>query len=311
MQDVSTELLERSILGTMMQENHLILDTDIKPEMFLSQRNRAIFQAMKQLALANKPVDYITLLTEVEIGDAGASDLTTMTSCANFEKFEQYTELFKETWRERQKISILYEAQIDNWPIEKIQTTLEQLFTNASNKETSIDDDLVAIAERPFYPEDTSNVIPVDIKELERLITGFREGEVTIIAGRPSMGKTDVMNHFALYAGLNGYLPIIFSLEMNRKMLIDRLIALVGNISRLKMRDPYQYFSQKQKDEWMDILSGLKKANIHIDDRAGLTVSQMRAQIRKLIKNIQRKSRLFSSTTCKLLLVKSIDKIKT
>lgn len=289
MQDVSTELLERSILGTMMQENHLILDTDIKPEMFLSQRNRAIFQAMKQLALANKPVDYITLLTEVEIGDAGASDLTTMTSCANFEKFEQYTELFKETWRERQKISILYEAQIDNWPIEKIQTTLEQLFTNASNKETSIDDDLVAIAERPFYPEDTSNVIPVDIKELERLITGFREGEVTIIAGRPSMGKTDVMNHFALYAGLNGYLPIIFSLEMNRKMLIDRLIALVGNISRLKMRDPYQYFSQKQKDEWMDILSGLKKANIHIDDRAGLTVSQMRAQIRKLIKKYPEK----------------------
>lgn len=289
MQELSTELLEKSILGTMMQENHLILDSDIRAEMFLSHTNRAIFQGMKQLANANKPVDYITLLTEVDLGEAGANDLTTLASFANLEKFEDYTELFMNGWRERQKISLLYEAQTENWTIDQIQTRLDQLLTNTATIETSIDDDLIAISERPFYPEDTSNIIPVNIKGLAKLITGFRQGEVTIIAGRPSMGKTDVMNYFALCAGLNGYLPIIFSLEMNRRMLLDRLIALKGNISRLKMRNPYKYFSQKQKDEWMNVLSDIKKANIHIDDRAGLTVSQMRAQIRKVMKKYPEK----------------------
>lgn len=70
---------------------------------------------------------------------------------------------------------------------------------------------------------------------------------------------------------------------MSRRMLIDRLIALCGNIPRLKMRNPHRYLSQKQKEEWMNILSKLQKAHIHIDDRPGLSVSQMRAQIRKIM----------------------------
>lgn len=78
---------------------------------------------------------------------------------------------------------------------------LDQINAFKYAAKTSIDQDLVEMAERPFFPENTDDRIPVGIKELDKLIDGFRQGEVTIIAGRPSMGKTDVMNHFALYAG--------------------------------------------------------------------------------------------------------------
>ncbi|MFC5540211.1 MAG: DnaB-like helicase C-terminal domain-containing protein [Bacilli bacterium] len=283
MRELNTDLLEKSILGTMMQENYLILDAGIQPEMFLSQVHRVIYQAMKELANAGKPVDYVTLLTEVDVGDAGAQYLTTIAYYANPEKFEHYADMLLDAWRERQKSAILTEALSENWTIEEIQTKLDQLYTSNMTIETSIEQDLVNMAERPFFPEKMDDFIPIDIEELAKMLCGFRQGEVTIIAGRPSMGKTDVMNHFALAAGMMGYLPIIFSLEMNRKMLLERLVALTGNINRLKMRNPYKYLSEEQKNEWMDTLSNLKNANLHIDDRAGLTVRQMRAQIRKLM----------------------------
>ena len=280
MRELNTDLLEKSILGTMMQENYLILDAGIQPEMFLSQVHRVIYQAMKELANAGKPVDYVTLLTEVDVGDAGAQYLTTIAYYANPEKFEHYADMLLDAWRERQKSAILTEALSENWTIEEIQTKLDQLYTSNMTIETSIEQDLVNMAERPFFPEKMDDFIPIDIEELAKMLCGFRQGEVTIIAGRPSMGKTDVMNHFALAAGMMGYLPIIFSLEMNRKMLLERLVALTGNINRLKMRNPYKYLSEEQKNEWMDTLSNLKNANLHIADRAGLTVRQMRAQIR-------------------------------
>jgi len=120
--------------------------------------------------------------------------------------------------------------------------------------------------------------------DLEKLIVGFRPSELTIVAGRPFMGKTDVMIHFALQAGWADYLPIVFSVEMGKGLLIDRLISDSGKISRLKMRDPYNLFSEKQKSEWLETLNKVLSSTIQIDDRGGLTVNQMRAQARKIIK---------------------------
>ncbi len=174
---------------------------------------------------------------------------------------------------------------MQNWSIEKIQKEFDSIQTDTLAVETDIKNDIVKMAERPYIPLQEQRVVPTNLKELEKLIVGFRQGELTIVAGRPSMGKTDVMNYFALTAGFAGFLPIIFSLEMSKGMLLDRMIAACGRISRLKMRDPYQYFSEKQREQWIPVLTELSHANIQIDDRAGLRVSQMRAQVRKLVKN--------------------------
>ncbi|KGR76159.1 replicative DNA helicase [Ureibacillus sinduriensis] len=284
--DLSIDLLERSLLGTMLKEEYLILDEVIQPNMFQSQIHRSIYLAMQHLARNNQPVDYITILTMREPDEVGGANyLAGLQTFADEEKFDAYLEMFKKEWQEKQKQQILNLASLQNWPIETIQKELDALQTDTLSVETDVKDDLVKMAERPYLPKEDERVVRTDLKELEKLIVGFRQGELTIIAGRPSMGKTDVMNYFALTAGHAGCLPIIFSLEMNKAMLLDRLIAASGKISRLKMRDPYQYFSEKQKEQWIPVLTELSKANLQIDDRAGLTVSQMRAQVRKLIKN--------------------------
>ncbi|MFC7686247.1 replicative DNA helicase [Ureibacillus sp. GCM10028918] len=283
--ELSIDLLEKSLLGTMLKENYLILDAGIQPSLFQSQIHRSIYLAMQHLARNNQPVDYITILTMVEPSEVGGANyLAGLQTFGDGEKFEAYVGIAKTEWREKQKQHILNQATSQNWTIEKIQKELDALQTDTLSVETDVKNDLVKMAERPYHPIEEEKIVPTDLKELEKLIVGFRQGELTIIAGRPSMGKTDVMNYFALTAGLAGYLPIIFSLEMNKAMLLDRLIAASGRISRLKMRDPFQYFSEKQREQWIPVLTELSKANLQIDDRAGLSVSQMRAQVRRLIK---------------------------
>lgn len=121
------------------------------------------------------------------------------------------------------------------------------------------------------------------IRKLDEITGGFQDGEVTILAARPSMGKTDVMLHFAKAAGWAGYLPIVFSLEMPEKLITSRLIASTGGYNRLKMRNPGKMLNQSQKDRWADVIGHLNETNIQIFDGAGQTVSEMRAKTRKML----------------------------
>ncbi|TKI50633.1 replicative DNA helicase [Lysinibacillus tabacifolii] len=284
-QNISIELAEKSLLGTMLHENYLIADSNLEAAHFISQVHQNIFTSMLQLVSERKAVDYITLLTTrepIELG--GANYLAEIGSFASATKFEEYETIVLENWRERSKRQMMEQAQQEDCGIAEIQQALDKLMTQYTTTNTSIKADLMQMAKRPFEQENSKTGVLTGLLDLDKLLNGFQDAELTIIAARPSMGKTDTMNHIALKAGWDGYLPIIFSLEMSRTTLIDRLIAATGNFNRLKMRNPYEYFTDGQKEKWMTTLGMLDNANIEIDDRAGMTVPQIRATARKIIK---------------------------
>lgn len=284
-QNISIELAEKSLLGTMLHENYLIADSNLEAAHFISQVHQNIFTSMLQLVSERKAVDYITLLTTrdpIELG--GANYLAELGSFASATKFEEYETIVLENWRERSKRQMMEQAQQEDWGIAEIQHALDKLMTQYTTTNMSIKADLMQMAKRPFEHENSKTGVLTGLLDLDKLLNGFQDAELTIIAARPSMGKTDTMNHIALKAGWDGYLPIIFSLEMSRTTLIDRLIAATGNFNRLKMRNPYEYFTDGQKEKWMATLGMLDNANIEIDDRAGMTVPQIRATARKIIK---------------------------
>ncbi|MGN7477254.1 replicative DNA helicase [Solibacillus silvestris] len=282
---IKKEFLEQSILATMLEENYLILDSQLKPEMFYGQYHRQLFMMMQQLAAGGHPVDYLTLSARFEeIENIGLAYVTELMMFADAEKFDDYVQLLREVWRERQKAHLLFQATEGDWAIPQIIERLDNVQLEGNMIDTKITQNLVDMHNRPCVEVNTSGLIIPHIRELALLIDGFRPGELTIIAARPSMGKTDVMNNLALYAGWQGHLPILFSLEMSKTILLDRLIATTGHYSRLKMRNPKKHFTDEQKSNWMHVLDRVNKSNVHIDDRSSLTIAQIRSQARRIIR---------------------------
>lgn len=282
---IKKEFLEQSILATMLEENYLIMDSQLKPEMFYGQHHRQLFMLMQQLVIEGHPVDYLTLSARFEqMETIGVSYLTELMRFADTEKFDDYARLLREIWRERQKAQILFQATEGDWAIPQIIERLDHTQLEGTQVDTSITQDLVAMHNFPWEDVETPGLIVPHIQGLASIIDGFRPGELTIIAARPSMGKTDVMNNIALQAGWQGHLPIIFSLEMSKTILLNRLIATTGHYSRLKMRNPKQYFSEDQKNKWLHVLENVNKSSIHIDDRSSLTMPQIRSQARRIIR---------------------------
>lgn len=279
------EQIEKSILGTMLAENYLITDSEVKTDFFSSHVHKNIFRCMQDLVLKNRPVDYVTLLTMMEPEElGGANYLAELKSYSRPTKFDGYIEVLLEAWKESEKNKILTQAKEESWKIGDIQESFEVLESEGSaGLETSIKAELISMSERPYEEQLDEPGITTGLKDLDKMLNGFQPSELIIIAARPSMGKTDTLNHFALAAGHAGYKPIIFSLEMSKRSMIDRLMAATGGYNRLRMRNPHKYFTDKQKSQWMPAIGRLDAANINIDDRAGLRVSQMRATARRVI----------------------------
>lgn len=198
-----------------MKANYLIKETIIRPEQLESAIHQDLLTAMIQLTQEGKNADLVALATFTDFNVyGGVSFLTDVLSHADIEKFEALEETLIEVWKDREKTNILRVASINEWGIEKVIDELNKLNQLRINDHYSIEQALSAVYEAPWEDQVEAKNATTGIKKLDHMTGGFQDGEVTIVAARPSMGKTDVMLHFAKSSGWAGYVPIIFSLEM-------------------------------------------------------------------------------------------------
>ncbi|WP_158233828.1 DnaB-like helicase C-terminal domain-containing protein [Sporosarcina sp. P3] len=283
---MSYELAEQSLLGAMFEENYLILDSHMQAPFFQGRVHQTIYTVMRELAQEGKPVDYITVLTRREPSElGGANYVYGLKRFANVVRFDEYEEMIIDRWKKQETARVLQQAIEHDWSTEDIVHALEELEDlNSGREATLLNDYLLTQYERPFRPDLTEPGISTGLSDLDKLLNGFQDSEYIVVAARPSMGKTDVLNHFALQASKDGHIPIVFSLEMNRKTMIDRMIASTGEYNRLRMRDPYEYFTEPQKERWTPTLNYLDNGGIHIHDHCSLSVREIKAKARYIIK---------------------------
>ena len=276
-------LVEEAVLSTILKEPHLLSDVELKPEYFQSMENRSLFLNMKQLASQGKHIDMITLITAGDVESfGGAGKLNRIAPQANAGKFDNYVNLMIEQWQEREKLNVLEIAKLENWSLERITKELNDLVSTKVDDFHDINDLLVEVYESPWEESEVQTGIDTGLKSLQLATNGWQNGDLVIVAARPSMGKTDVMLHLARHAGWNDCIPIVFSLEMPGKKLRDRLIASVGSYNRSKMKDVFRRLTEKQKDTWSDTLGMVSKTSIKIFDKSGQTVPEMRMKVRKV-----------------------------
>ncbi|MCM3454562.1 DNA helicase [Heyndrickxia oleronia] len=277
-------VVEKTFLGCLIKAEYLLHDTVIQPDHLESERHKELMRRMVMLKREGKNIDLLTFTTLPDLETfGGMSYLTELLSYANIEKFNDTEKLLLELWKEREKRNILTLAAMNDWEIAKVVAELDKINQSKMEDHTSIHQALLRIYEAPWEEQHHAKGVTTGIKKLNLMTGGFQGGEVTIVAGRPSMGKTDVMLHFAKISGWAGFLPLVFSLEMPEKLITSRLMASTGGFNRAKMRDPKRMLTQTQKKKWSDVIGDLDETNMQIFDGAGQTVAEMRAKLRKLM----------------------------
>ena len=125
------------------------------------------------------------------------------------------------------------------------------------------------------------NGVTTGFTELNKMLSGFQPTDLVILAARPSMGKTALALNFALHAAHAGVGVGVFSLEMGRGQLVNRLLCSEGRINATHVRKG----TLTRDDEWprlREAADSLYKLPIFIDDEAALTLSQVRSKARRV-----------------------------
>ncbi|GAG09093.1 unnamed protein product, partial [marine sediment metagenome] len=127
--------------------------------------------------------------------------------------------------------------------------------------------------------------LPTGFTGLDNILGGFQKSDLIILASRPSMGKSSLALNIASYVAISKNIPVgIFSLEMSRDQVVDRLIATQANVDLWRLRTG-KLSGEGEDDDFSRIrqsLDILDKAPIYVDDTPSLNILQMRAMARRL-----------------------------
>lgn len=295
------QALEGYVLGCLLYEPRCFEEVaDIfSPELFYYPKHRAIAQVLARMCTEDpNSVTFETVAVEPEIIKAGVkpSELTQYgTSIASTRSIRHAVEKLRLLYAKREAIKIAQGmmAVHDLHDAEEIRRALAQAESQiaAINETTTRQDTLVSARKaahdfmgkfESLYQNRDKGVtgVPSGFKDLDRLTLGFQPKELTILAGRPGMGKTALMLTMGLNMAAAGYVTLIFSLEMSTEALMWRLVSNLTGIEMQKLRS-----GKVTPEEYVQVTNALayiSKLPLYIDEQSQATTSDLRAKARKV-----------------------------
>ena len=296
--------LEEAVLGALMLDNEALSDTiDIlKPEYFYKMEHQKIFDAIIVLFNESKPVDILTIIEQLKKSGelesiGGAFYITQLTNnVASSANTEYHARIIVEKFIQRSLIQISstiikdsFDETIDVFDL--LSNAEQELFSvteGSLRKSYSKMSELISSAinniEELKNKEDGLSGVPSGFSRLDRVTSGWQKSDLIIVAARPGMGKTALALTMCRNIAINHKTPIgIFSLEMSTDQLVNRLISSESEIPSNKLRkgnlEEYEFVQLHEK------IKDLAEAPIYIDDTPGLSVFELRAKARRLVKN--------------------------
>jgi replicative DNA helicase len=291
---------ERSVLGASMLDERALIEVaeKIKPEDFYKKNHQEIFASMMQLHRQNAPVDSLTVSEELSkrgvlemVGGrayvAGlASDVPSIANAS------EYASIVAEKALLRNLIivsdDVMSKSYADDTEAEKMLDYAEQQIMDIARKRQSrsvvalsdiLLDNMEMINERSKTKGQITGV-PTGLTDLDRKTSGLQKSDLIILAARPSMGKTAFALCVAKNAAAKGNKVMIFSLEMSKEQLTQRLLAMEAMVDSDKMRK-----GDLNTEDWKALskaADSLDKAKIFIDDTPGMPLMEMKNKCRRL-----------------------------
>jgi len=292
---------ERSVLGAAMLDKDVLSEIleEVKAEDFYNENHKEIFQAIWELYKDNSPVDMLTVCEELKRRKAldmagGRAYIATLTaevpSTANA---VEYAKIVAEKATLRQMIKTAeditekgYEAKMD--AAEILDYAESGIFSIAQRRQKNdyakIQDVLLEnlrIIDEASKNKDKIVGIPTGFKELDEKTSGLQRSDLVIVAARPAMGKTAFALNIAQQSAVKaGSSVIIFSLEMGKEQLGQRLLAMQARVEMQKLKQ-----GDLDRTDWDRIsmaANDLNGTKIVIDDTPGISLMEMRNKCRRL-----------------------------
>jgi len=295
---------ESSILGCLLLDNESwdVIADILSPDDFYRNEHREIFLAIAQLIAVNKAADVITvhehLLSSKKAEQVGG--MVYLNALSQYVPGTSNVRRYAEIVRERAILRGLAKAgnEIVTNSYDTAGRSVEIILDEAEAKILSIAearakgrtgfqsidalvienlDEIQRLADDPKAVTGTST----GFTDLDKLTSGLQDGDLVILAARPSMGKTSLAINIAENVALNDGSPVaVFSMEMGASQLSKRVLGSIGRINQSNLKS-----GNLSDDEWTRLSEAVEKlrtASIHIDETAGLTPSTLRAEARRL-----------------------------
>ena len=292
---------ERSILGAVLLDNNALNTAieSLKAEDFFLPQHRHVFTQMIALADAQQAIDLVTLTEELHRrgeleASGGAPYLASLVDgVPRVSNVEHYARIVKEKAILRNLIHATHSIQ---------QRALEgeegadAILDNAESSIFALAEDRVKAGllpikdivrdnfdrlEKIFREGKSITGISTGYGELDKLLSGLQPSELIILAARPSQGKTALALNLAENIGIRGGLPVaVFSLEMSKESLLQRLVASVAQVDANKFRSGH--LSREDWKRMTEALSKIASSPLWVDDAGSTSVLEIGAKARRL-----------------------------
>lgn len=295
----STEA-EQAVVGAMLMNRDAVLVASeiISGEDFYQKTYGILFDGMVELFHEGKPVDLITLqehLKEKNVppeisGMEYARELLSGVQTSANVKFYAQIVSEKATLRRLIKINeeIANTCYLENKPLDEIlETTEKQVFSlvERGNMQEFVPIKQVVLnaldnIERASKTKGHVTGIPTGFIDLDYKLSGLQPSDLILIAARPSMGKTAFALNIAQHVAFRQKKAIaVFSLEMSKEQLVNRLFSLESNVDAQVLRT-----GNLKDSDWEKLIEGagtIGKSKLIIDDTSGISIAEMRSKCRK------------------------------
>ena len=292
---------EQSVLGSILLDKEAMISVSetLVPEDFYKEAHKVIYESMLKLYNSQSEIDLITLTDELRdqgyLDDIGGiayiTSLSTVVPTTSNIKY--YVNIVKEKSISRQLISaandIINLGYDGSAKVEYVLENAEKKIFDISQERATNDfqpinqviSEALSMLEKLYEEKNDVTGLTTGFRDLNKKINGLERSDLLLIAARPAMGKTAFALNLVQNAALKGDASVaVFSLEMSKEQLVQRMIASQSTVELKKIKT-----GTLADNDWPRITDGmaiLSGAKIHIDDTPGIKISELRSKCRKL-----------------------------
>ena len=295
--------VEKAVLGAILvdKDAYAVVCELLFPESFYEKRNQYIYEAIRDLAMAERPIDVLTVTEQLarngrldEVG-GGAYMAEISGRVASSANVEYHARIVAQKFLARQLIQFASDVETkafdETIDVDELMQHAEGSLFELSQKNmkkdyTQIDPVIkraLDVLNKAAANTDGLTGVSSGYHKLDDITSGWQDSDLVIIAGRPAMGKTSFALSMAKNIAADFNVPLaFFSLEMSDVQLTNRLMSNVCEIHGSKILS-----GQLQRDEWDRLdkrITKLMGAPIYIDDTPGLSVFELRTKARRLVR---------------------------